>query len=229
MMTQESASFDPSAIREPILDSIKSLCDRMRSRVVSMRNIKPISTDDYGTGWDNWRYESDLIRQSHFELYTHKHLAVLHVTVFPQTTIDYPIFGFDVIANTKTNKVTAVFLDQSPVNDAEENWNWSDYKTDIELPDWATIFSDQFVASRSIENHERFFLFVDNLFFSYIQLLKYEYKVVEECSIKRIKERQTLYCQKQSQNSRTFGAIKARLGEKKATEFMEQVLFPKPL
>jgi hypothetical protein len=44
---------------------------------------------------------------------------------------------------------------------------------------------------------------------------------------KTIIEKQNRYCEVQSSNPRTFGALKAKIGEERARYFMEQILFPK--
>ena len=45
--------------------------------------------------------------------------------------------------------------------------------------------------------------------------------------IEEIIKNQNTYCEHQASNKRTFGALKANIGEEKAKFFMEEVLFPK--
>ena len=54
-----------------------------------------------------------------------------------------------------------------------------------------------------------------------------EFFITSIDEIEQIIEKQNIYCEHQASNKRTFGALKANIGEEKAKFFMEQVLFPK--
>jgi hypothetical protein len=192
--------------------------------IESVQNVNPIPTEDWG--WENHRFTSPIFRLAHIEKYELDNLSVLHITCFPHHNDTNPIFGFDVICSTKLNKMLGAFIDLSPV--LYDNWE-HDFESDYtrELPDWATIFSKNFIALQNPSENEwnSIFQFGYDLLSEYINNLGMFTDDVD--IVQTIVNNQNNYCHQQQQNKRTFGALKSKIGSDRGREFMETILFPK--
>lgn len=206
-----------------ILDSTASGIERLILEEIS--DATEIPTPDYG--WKNKRYVSDTFRVAHIERYSERTLEVLHFTCFPHVTCPNPIFGFDVITTDK--KPLAAFLDWSPVaNDVKFYPSFTFKDIDYTLPEWAkTIFSGSAMAIVPRGTFD-----MEILRGVVLDSLKDYFNLLSTCdkksdNIDLIVDRQNFYCDQQQKNERTFNVLKAKLGEEKAREFMETILFPK--
>lgn len=206
-----------------ILDSISDNIERTVIEEVS--DAIEIITPDYG--WKNKRYISDSFRVLHIERYSERTLEVLHITCFPHIFCGNPIFGFDVI--TTDRKPLAAFLDWSPIdNDVTFRPSFQFKDVDYPLPDWAkSIFSRNAIAivPRGTFDMELLSDIVLDSFKDYLSFLSPQYINTER--VHEIIKKQNLYCEQQQKNERTFNVLKAKLGDEKAREFMETILFPK--
>lgn len=195
--------------------------------------VAEIPTKDYG--WENYRYESSYFRLAHVERYSDDKVEVLHVTTFPRHTLDYPIFGFDVIAVEK--KVLGCYMDLSPANSV--NYNTShfsiptletfnfDWKVRKEQPKWTNgIFSDSFMLIEPSDDVEflSFCVVALHNYMNYVDQIAY---AMGPDSEEDVIKAQNKYCEVQASNPRTYGVLKSKIGEEEALDFMQNVLFPK--
>ena len=127
----------------------------------------------------------------------------------------------------KTGKIGAVFLDYSPVI-YDNKWHDTTWNKDRKLPDWATVFSKQFIAVRPIEDeYEKLFETAWDVFKTYLDKLNSGVDITtDENELSSIITNQNEYCKHQASNKRTFGALKTQIGEERAKDFMTNILFP---
>lgn len=194
------------------------------------RGVESVDVGDWG--WENYVYKTPNIRHAHVEKFFTDNLDVLHVTVFPREFIKVPIFGFDVVCGGKDRRMLSAFMDMTPTIDDTHGIKpevLDDFKNPRELPEWATMFSDTFLAVRPEEDeYENIFdVGLNHFYLTFFMLDSDHFVVDDENEIMKIIERQNHYCEQQWKNKRTMGALKAKLGKEKAEEFMTKVLFPK--
>jgi hypothetical protein len=202
---------------------LDELADRFLSVIKHAPNCKPIPTEDFG--WTNYRFQSDVYRMAHVERYSDRVIEVLHITTLPHRWSPEPIFGFDVITTEKG--VTGVYMDLSPVIKNYDFDTDADFNGRKPLPQWATVFSDKFIMIKP-ESISEFMRFCSWSLEKYKTFLKDGLYLKEEVSnIDEVINTQNRYCEVQASNPRTFGALKAKIGEERARYFMEQILFPK--
>jgi hypothetical protein len=78
------------------------------------------------------------------------------------------------------------------------------------------------------ENNSEFMRFCSWSLEKYKSFLKDGLYLKEEAGdIKKVISIQNNYCEVQASNPRTFGALKAKIGEERARYFMQEILFPK--
>jgi phycocyanobilin:ferredoxin oxidoreductase len=203
-------------------ETLDSIADNIENIIIK-HNGKVLPTEDYG--WVNKRYISDKFRLAHIERYSDKNLEVLHITCFPNEKYSHPIFGFDIICT--ANKPLAAFMDWSPVNNTLSYKCNYDFEKMYPLPEWAKlIFSPS--ALGIIPNDNELVKLTDiihDCFDMYMKILDGAKK--SEYHSKYIIVAQNRYCENQQKNERTYNVLKAKLGEDRARQFMETILFPK--
>ncbi len=211
-------------------DRIFHHSEKFKALIEAQDGVELMETDDYG--WENYRYENDRFRLAHVERYSHMGLEVVHITCFPRESSKMPMFGFDVVGyqndEKQMSKISGVFMDWSPVM-FEEKWHDTTWNKDRKLPVWATVFSKDFIAVRPTEDeYERIFEVGFDAFERWLDKLNSDEHLTDSVNdIETIIKNQNTYCEHQASNKRTFGALKANIGEEKAKFFMEEVLFPK--
>jgi hypothetical protein len=177
--------------------------------------------------WINRRYTTNRSRYTHIEQYVDSKYSVLHVTSFPRTCYDAPIFGFDLVGVNRAEKFTAAFLDLSgEANQSYFNSSVCTFGKPHRIPNWGDIFSPSFVCI--VPDMDQVILLLNyalKIFSDYWNMLLACNPVSDE---QRIADRQTRYCSVQSQNPKTFSVLKAKIGEDNARQFMENILFPWP-
>jgi len=126
--------------------------------------ILEVSTIDESLGLYDLSFSSMRYCRAHLSIVDAretKKVWMLHVTVFPHTNDNSPIYGFDIVAG--PNKVSGAFHDFSQAGNKDHymmQWfaNWTadlDWNKRRELPDWAKqIFSDSMVAIGAVEAEE---------------------------------------------------------------------------
>lgn len=200
--------------------------EEMRHAILTQEGVVEIPTEDYG--WENYRYESPKFRLAHVERYFHNGLLVAHVTCIPRADNPAPIFGFDLVGSEKTGKISGAFVDWSPVL-YDQKWHSSYWNSERILPEWATVFSNGFIAIRpEKEERETILDFAAYTFTDYFKELNKTLKTDDKDLLDLIEIKQTRYCRKQASNPRTFAALKQHIGEERAEYFMTKVLFPTP-
>lgn len=178
--------------------------------------------------WLNYFYLSPILRHIHLEYYKTDKICVLHANIFPISSIDIPILGFDMIA--LGNKITGLFFDYTPAlttfakleYDLDKLNTTYTKSTKRQLPEWANFFSDKFYCvepdqeelsnifndiKRSVQNY--FNLYND-------ELLRYNLKI----------KKQNMYCKGQKNNVKTLKALASEIGMNNAKIFLNEYLFP---
>ena len=199
----------------------------------TIKDAHPIPTSsDYD--WENYRYCSHLFRQAHVERYTKNNLDVLHFVVLPHVDYPTPIFGFDAISSLKSQTVSGLFLDWSPVGSSDYDWTTPtlDNLPKRNLPEWGTsIFSKQFIATEKL-SYEQFLIALPDIKYAYTRytdLIKNDQMLYDNSYTTMTIEYQNKYCAQQALNPRTRAALTHEIGQDKAKKFMETILFPQVL
>ncbi len=190
------------------------------------KNIKP-SFQKPEHEWLNYFYESPIFRHIHLEYYKTDKICALHSTILPTPYIDFPIYGFDIIA--LGDKITGLFFDFTPTLSVHKDLEnlLIFFKQNIKskqrpLPEWGTIFSDNFICVVPDEEE------LDNLISvvkNYTQSYLNNSSLIEKNYLKNI-EIQNNYCQGQKKNEKTFKALTAEVGKENAQLFFDDFLFP---
>jgi len=177
--------------------------------------------------WLNYYYNSPIFRHIHLEYYKTDKICALHSTIMPNPLVDFPIYGFDMIA--LGNKITGLFFDFTPT--------LTKYK-DLEnlllilkqsiksptrlLPEWATFFSDNFICISPLEDELNVLIdTIKNYTENYLQ----NSSLIKDKCLKNIKL-QNSYCQGQKKNEKTFKALTAEIGKENTQIFFDEYLFP---
>ena len=174
--------------------------------------------------WLNYFYNSTAFRHIHLEYYKTNKICALHLTVMPTPFFDYPILGFDMIA--LGDKITGLFFDITPTVTEFKNLseklillNHSIKSAKRPLPEWADIFSENFVCvAPDTEELSNIF----NITVSYIV----DYLSYSNLLLNKNIESQNKYCQGQKKNEKTFKALIAEVGKENAQLFFDDYLFP---
>jgi len=200
------------------------LSDTLADSPVHTSHCVPVSVD-----WVNTIASSKLHRWIHVELYTDTKLKVLHVTAFPHVERKLPIFGLDVIVTRHDNNVRALFYDETPTDDRESGLVKYDFGDvlQINLPEWTSIFSRDFIAVRpSAEQLDAFLVHASTRFVENIEMDDAD--IYDKVGTQLSTDIQTKYCEHQRLNKHTMAALVKKIGKSNAVDFMEYVLFPSP-
>lgn len=201
------------------------LTEQMTKVILQQPGVQLLETEDFG--WENYRYVSDNFRLAHIERFFEEGLLVVHVTCFPHSNSTAPIFGFDVVGSQKTGKIGGAFLDYSPVI-YDNKWHDTEWNSERILPEWATVFSDDFIALRPHESeYEPLFELALAKFKEYFTVLETAPGADTDDVRAMVVESQNEYCEKQASNPRTYAALKHKIGAERASYFMTEILFPK--
>ena len=199
------------------IDLLESVGRRLLGVIERQHGAFPIPTPEYG--WENHRYRSQRFRLAHVEIFNQDRFCVIHCCVFPHVTDPSPIFGFDAIAG--ESKITGAFLDLSPTVLQTDPFLQIDVERPRERPEWGDIFSPHWLACRPTLDE--------------MQSIGDEAVRVLTCYLatlgaigdtNAIISMQNRYCMNQRQNPHTAKALSNLLGPERATEFMENILFP---
>jgi hypothetical protein len=159
-------------------------------------------------------------------------LLMLHVTIFPHTNDDSPIFGFDIIAG--PSRISGAFHDFSSAGNSwhymmqwfekkVEHLNWNKQRT---LPDWAAqIFSPSMIAVGGVNTE----IETDQFIKVGLENLDYYLSNVGNTqeSMADFHMAQNRYCHYQKQNPHTPRVMTSLgLSEQRVKEFIRDVLFP---
>lgn len=188
-------------------------------------------------GWVNRVWRSVDFRRAHVDVVDareEKKIWMMHVCIFPHTSSDAPIYGFDVVAGEKV--MTGAFHDYSPTTNFEHPMNeyFKDvtsklqWKRERELPDWAkAIFSDDMMAAGAVKQpHE-----IQQVLDTAKQTLDYFLDNVRDyhgnADMYMGKAAQNFYAYNQKQNPHTPRVMKSLgLDPDEVDEFIQKCLFP---
>lgn len=200
------------------------LAKQFQEHITKISSAQYIPTEDFG--WINHRYESDIFRLAHIERYSDNKIEVLHVTTFPKQWSPEPIFGFDVICT--DNKILGAYMDFSPTIKDYPFTEGIDFQEHKPVPEWATVFSKEFLTLKPINNTEfiRFSEWALDKYQTYLYTLE-DRDVVDWEDEYQVITMQNRYCEIQASNPRTYNVLKHKIGEDRATYFMQEILFPK--
>lgn len=183
--------------------------------------------------WKNYKFNTNKVRYGHLEYFksSNDKVEVVHAMCYPCFNTEFPIFGFDVIA--LNGNVTGVFCDitPSPFDNFEMRTifqilheRYKDYNRT--LPEWANFFSSNFLALSPKENFNEIISDCLNAMDKFLFFIGRSNTIVEEKIIEQHKVSQNNYSLHQQKNTKTFKALSSYVGEEKAKNFIETVLFP---
>ena len=175
-----------------------------------LKQYKETAIKDYP--WDNKIWHSDKFAWAHLERYYTEKVSVLHFVIMPNRYSYSPIFGFDIIEI--SGMLTGMFLDVTPI---PTGVTLPTVGITRERPEWADFFSEQFVCVKpnSIQDAYEAVPVLD----MYMTLLP------GTCDSDQRKIQQH-YIDGQRRNPQTFKMLKSHIGEEKAREFIDNILFP---
>jgi phycocyanobilin:ferredoxin oxidoreductase len=171
-----------------------------------------IGVPDYG--WENYVWQSDKFARAHLENYWTEKVSVIHCVIMPHTHTNAPIFGFDAIEI--NGNLTGMFLDVTPVDDTPPP-TLPRVGEPRPIPEWGDFFSDEFVCCKPDLRDLMMGVYVLNYY------LEYELPGIPTGDNAAGQQR---YIDGQRRNPQTFRMLKSHVGEQRAREFMETMLFP---
>lgn len=199
------------------INLLESIGRRLLRIIEQKENTVLFPTPEYG--WENYRFHSHKFRLAHVEIFNQDRFCVIHCCVFPHVTDPSPIFGFDAIAG--ESKITGAFLDLSPVTLPSEPFLNIDVAKTRERPEWGEIFSPHWLACRP--TFDEMTLIGDEaarvltVYLSTLGLIGDSNQIINM---------QNRYCFNQRKNPHTTKALANLLGQERATEFIDTILFP---
>lgn len=203
----------------------------------SFQNIPIHENHDVGTIlWNNDLYLSPSIRYGHIQFFREKgRLELMHAVFYPSFFKPIPIFGFDIIA--LGGKVTGIFCDftRSPFEIEALSRSLKDLKHKYQdnirkLPEWANFFSEDFVCINPTGLDEKEliedFTGIFRCFIGYSNWEDYTGKYNKMEDVKQSINMQNFYSLNQRKNDKTSKALSVYIGEQKAKDFINNVMFP---
>ena len=188
-------------------DTLNPLADQFYE---ILNDFNPIEIKDYG--WENYVWHSNLFSWAHLEKYCTDKVSVLHCVIMPKKNSRAPIYGFDVIEI--SGKLTGLFLDLTPVDnrifDVPQVGNLRP------VPEWANFFSPNFLCTAPSEK---------DVYIGLDLLVSY-FRNLPDTTELDYSYQQQQYINGQRKNPQTFKMLRSQIGEEKAREFMNNILFP---
>ena len=193
---------------------------------VLSKNATVVPTEEYP--WKNEVWTSDVFRRAHVEEFVSPAICVLHVVIYPHMNDPAPIYGFDVVTGMK--KPAGCYVDLSPSVQDWKNWRDfvalpSDVPANKKLPEWSTVFSEDFIAipPRDEEHMEEMFDYGLRLLDFYLKKIKQE-----TVDSRLVYDAHMHYSTMQRNNAKTRQILSRMIGAERADQFMSTVLFPDP-
>lgn len=193
---------------------------------VLSKNATVVPTEEYP--WKNEVWTSDVFRRAHVEEFVSPAICVLHVVIYPHMNDPAPIYGFDVVTGMK--KPAGCYVDLSPSVQDWKNWRDfvalpSDVPANKKLPEWSTVFSEDFIAipPRDEEHMEEMFDYGLRLLDFYLKKIRQE-----TVDPKSVYDAHMHYSTMQRNNAKTRQILSRMIGAERADQFMSTVLFPDP-
>lgn len=207
-----------------LTDRIEEVFDKNLDRVLSDTSLS-------FSGWEDSYWESHHIRKCHVQSIDKREsqkLMLLHITIFPKTSISTPILGFDVVAG--QNKITGSFFDYSPIGTHQYLDHFSkvvsklEWNKPRELPDWAKpIFSENMIAVGNLKEEFE----IDQLCDVAVSLIEYYLNNLGNFDIKGdFKKKQNFYCSQQKKNPHLHRSMLAMgITEEQKDKYINEILF----
>ncbi|ACK65771.1 ferredoxin-dependent bilin reductase [Rippkaea orientalis PCC 8801] len=187
---------------------------------------------------ENRCYQAPQFRKMHLELAkVGKGLDILHCVMFPNPDYSLPMFGCDIVANSRA--VSAAIADLSPANaeltlsptyqKALSQLPSLDFRESRDLPEWGDIFSEYclFIRPTNAEEETQFINRVADFLKIHCQLAVQSQPVSVEQETLNLAG-QKYYCTKQQQNDKTRRVLEKAFGQEWADKYITQVLFDLP-
>ena len=180
-------------------------------------------------------YQARGFRKIHLEVASlGKSLQILHCVFFPDPCYELPIFGTDLVANSKN--ISAAVVDLSPVGKHLPSSMISEIKSlklpkftePGKLPEWGFIFSPYVCFVRPVDFHEeKSFLKLIDQYLSLLLSLLVKVEAKENNSIDTMHrfDFQKRYCSNQKRNDKTRIILTKFLGSSSADEYINKILF----
>jgi len=207
-------------------DTFKGIKLILDSSLAELDDYKPFVYEGEHI-WQNFFYANHQVRYGHLELFQSSNggIKVIHCVLYPHYSLDCGIFGFDMIA--LNGNITGIFCDITFLK--ERNTFLSllcqeSREQQRTLPEWADFFSPDFIFISLPNNTDDFFSKVNKVLISYLKTDIY--KDYSPFNISKNIEKQNLYSIKQRQNPKTLKSLTAFIGEDKAREYIDKVMFP---
>lgn len=199
-------------------------------------NFEKVDNSYLFENWIDMTWSSEHVRKCHLKIIDNRStqkMWLMHVNIFPQTHLNLPILGFDVVSG--QNKITGSFFDFSPVSDDQhpymdymaqtvKNLEWSKPR---ELPEWArNIFSSNMIAAGNLKEEEEITQLIETCF----RLLEYYVSNMAENTLTYdkhlITKNQNYYCQQQKLNPHLHRSILSMgISEEDKNNYVNKVLF----
>jgi hypothetical protein len=186
-------------------------------------------------GWTDTFWHSDEVYKAHLKTIVPedgKGLWLMHVNVFPDTSVELPILGFDIVAGPK--KITGSFMDYSPLHGfphpyhdhMERTVKGLEWNKPRELPPWAKeIFSEDMLAVGNINTDEELNQFIEvtsHLVDHYLENLEANSFPARRDTLPILNR----YCQNQKLNPHLHRSILAMgICEEDKDRYVNEVLF----
>lgn len=171
-------------------------------------------------GWLNIRWSGDGIRWAHLEEYTiTPKVHILHLVIMPELNRPAPIYGFDLIG--LSNQLTGLFIDFTETAGGAPPATEYQFREPRPRPDWAHFFSDHFVCVRP---HSDELEYATKTLVDWLEV--FDKTIIDDIVIEQVRQSQYNYCINQQNNDKTRKMLKAHIGQEKADQFVEEVLFP---
>jgi phycocyanobilin:ferredoxin oxidoreductase len=186
---------------------------------------------------ENHCYQAPQFRKLHLELARMgSGLDILHCVMFPNPTYALPIFGTDLVGNSKTG-ISAAIADLSPVSgdrtlptayqkrlSALSELNFSQRRS---LPPWGEIFSEFCLFIRPVGEAEetQFLQRVGEFLTLHCQIANTTLPLSSQDEIRKVLAGQQRYCIQQQQNDKTRRVLEKSFGIEWADRYMNTMLF----
>lgn len=170
--------------------------------------------------WLNIRWTGDGIRWAHLEEYTMTpKVHILHLVIMPELDNPTPIYGFDLIG--LSGQMTGLFIDFTETGVPAPPATEYQFRDPRPRPDWAYFFSDHFVCVKPNEDE------LDHATQTLSTWLDiFDRSPRDQMFIDMVREKQYNYCINQQKNDKTRKMLTAHIGQERADQFVDEVLFP---
>ncbi len=218
----------------------------IKNRFNLLTDVEPLSIDSNSRriSWNknndelfivNEFYKAKGFRKIHFEVAKlGKSLQILHCVFFPDPCYELPIFGADLVVNSKN--ISAAIVDLSPVGNHLPDSLTSEmgslkvpeFKEPARLPEWGFIFSPYVCFIRPTDClEEKLFLKLIDQYLSLLLELLVSITKDEPNSLATMNRfnYQKRYCSNQKRNDKTRSILTNFFGSSWADKYINEILF----